>query len=334
MAEKCTLITLPVCVRGLVSSLAVALALLLPPLAFAQGYPSRPIRLVVPFPAGGSTDVVARLVAQRLGDALKTSVVIDNKPGAGSILGTDFVAKAAPDGYTLVVAANPAIAPGPLMRSGMPYDPLKDFVHIALLGTFPNGFVVRADYPARTMAEFIAMARTKPGAINYASAGVGSSGFLSGEMLKQIAGINMVHVPYKGSAPAITDMIGGQIDGMFESLVTATSYIKGGKLRLLAVTSEKRMKKFPDVPTTGELVPGVSGGAWFGISAPAKTPADIVQRLEVELKAVMNATDVQARLSDLGMTPLPLTGADYVSFIQNENQKWAPVIKAGGIRVD
>lgn len=334
MVKKCTLISQPVCMRGLLSILVMAFVMLSPSLASAQGYPSRPIRLVVPFPAGGSTDVIARLISQRLGDALKTSVVIDNKPGAGSILGTDFVAKAAPDGYTLVVAANPAIAPGPLMRTSMPYDPLKDFVHIALLGTFPNGFVVRADHPAKTMAEFIAMARTKPGAINYASAGVGSSGFLSGELLKQMAGINMVHVPYKGSAPAITDMIGGQIDGMFESLVTATSYIKGGKLRLLAVTSEKRMKNFPDVPTTGEVVPGVSGGAWFGVSAPAKTPPDIVQRLEVELKAIMNTADVQARLSDLGMTPLPLTGANYVSFIQNENRKWGPVIKAGGIKIE
>ena len=290
--------------------------------------------MVVPFPAGGSTDVIARLVGQRLGVALKVAVLIENKPGAGSILGTDFVAKAAPDGYTLVVAANPAIAPGPLMRTGMPYDPLKDFVHIALLGTFPNGFVVRADHPAKTMAEFIAMARNKPGAINYASAGVGSSGFLSGELLKQIAGINMVHVPYKGSAPAITDLIGGQIDAMFESLVTATSYIRSGKLRLLAVTSERRMKNFPDAPAMNEVVPGVSGGAWFGISAPTKTPPEVAQRLESELQTILNTPDIQSRLIELGMTPLPLVGADYVSFIQDENRKWGPVIRAGSIKVE
>ena len=334
MAKKCTWIGLGVCSRALSLALVAGIFLLQPSLSGAQGYPARPIKLVVPFPAGGSTDVIARLVGQRLGDAVKMAVVIDNKPGAGSILGTDFVAKAAPDGYTLVVAANPAIAPGPLMRSGMPYDPVRDFVHIALLGTFPNGFVVRADHPAKTMAEFITMARAKPGAINYASAGVGSSGFLSGELLKQMAGINMVHVPYKGSAPAITDMIGGQIDAMFESLVTATSYIRAGKLRLLAVTSERRMKNFPDVPTMNEVVPGVSGGAWFGISAPAKTPPEIVQRLEGELQTILNAPDIQNRLLELGMTPLPLTGADYVSFIQGENRKWGPVIKAGSIKVD
>jgi tripartite-type tricarboxylate transporter receptor subunit TctC len=288
----------------------------------------------VPFPPGGSTDVISRLVSQRLGDALKVAVVVENKPGVGSILGTDFVAKSAPDGYTLIVASNPAIAPGPLMRSSMPFDPLKDFAHIALLGTFANGFVVRADHPAKTMSEFVALARARPGALNYASAGVGSSGFLSGELLKQLASINMVHVPYKGSAPAITDLIGGQIDGMFESLVTASSYVRSGKLRLLAVSSDKRSKLFPDVPTLNEVVPGVTGGAWFGISAPARTPPDVVQRLQTELQTIVNAPDMQARLAELGMTPVALGGADYMNFLINENRKWGPVIKAGNIKVE
>ena len=303
-------------------------------LGLAQTYPAHPIKLVVPFPPGGSTDVIARMVAQRLGDALKTAVVVDNKPGVGSVLGTDFVAKAAPDGYTLLVSANPAIAPGPLMRTSMPYDPLRDFTHLALLGTFPNSFVVRADHPAKTMAEFIAMARARPGAMNYASAGVGSAGFLTGELLKQAAGIDMLHVPYKGSAPAITDLIGGQLDGMFESLVTATAYVRGGKLRLLAVSGERRSKTFPDVPTLAELVPGVAGGAWFGISAPARLPADMALRLQTEVQAVVNAPDVQARLAELGMAALPLGGADFVAFITAENRRWGPVIKAGNIRVE
>ena len=334
MAEKCTSFDGPARRALLLACVSAALSVLAPAAALAQGYPARPVRLVVPFPPGGSTDVIARLIGQRLGDALKVPVVIDNRPGAGSILGTDFVAKAAPDGYTLVVAANPAIAPGPLMRSSMPYDPLRDFSHIALLGTFANGFVVRADHPAKTMAEFITMARAKPGTMNYASAGVGSAGFLSGELLRQMAGINMVHVPYKGSAPAITDLLGGQIDGMFESLVTATSYVRSGKLRLLAVTGEQRAKGFPDVPTTAEIVPGVSGGAWFGISAPARTPADVTQRLQKELQAIVSAPDVQGKLVELGMTPLPLGGADYLAFLQGENRKWAPIIKAGNIRVE
>lgn len=278
--------------------------------------------------------MIARMIAQRLGEALKTTVVVDNRPGVGSVLGTDVVAKAAADGYTLVVSANPAIAPGPLMRNSMPYDPVRDFTHLALLGTFPNGFVVRADHPAKSMAEFVALARAKPGVMNYSSAGLGSAGFLTGELLKQAAGISMVHVPYKGSGPAITDLIGGQLDGMFESLVTATGYVRGGKLRLLAVSGDGRSKTFPDVPALNEVVPGVVGGAWFGISAPARLPGDIAQRLQAEVQAIVNAPDMQTRLSELGMTPLPLGGTDFAAFIQAENRRWGPVIKAGRITVE
>ena len=301
---------------------------------FAQAYPARSIRLIVPFPPGGSTDLVARLMAQRLGDALKQPMVVENKPGAGSVLGTDFVAKSAPDGYTLVMAANSSIAPGPLMRSSMPYDPIKDFVHIAMVGSFPNGFMVRNDHPARTMQEFLALARARPGSLNYASAGVGTSGFLSGELLKQSAQVDMVHVPYKGSGPAITDLLGGQLDALFEGMVTATGYVRSGKLRLLAVTSERRVKAFPDVPTLTELVPGVSGAAWFGISAPARTPAPITERLQAEVLAVLQSADMQTRLGDLGMTPLPYGSTETLAFIQNEMRKWAPVIKAANVKVD
>ena len=304
------------------------------PGALAQAYPSRPLKLIVPFPPGGSTDVIARMISLRLSDALKTPVVVENKPGVGSVLGTDAAAKAAADGYTLVVSANPAIAPGPLMRASMPYDPLRDFTHLALLGTFPNGFVVRAEHPAKTMAEFVGMARARPGALNYASAGLGSAGFLTGELLKQAAGIDMVHVPYKGSGPAITDLLGGQLDGMFESLVTATTYVRGGKLRLLAVSGDARSKIFPGVPALTEVVPGVTGGAWFGVSAPARLPVNIALRLQTEVQAIVNAPDMQARLSELGMTPMPLGGADFLAFIQTENRKWGPVISAGRIRVE
>ena len=304
------------------------------PMSQAQNYPSRPIKLVVPFPPGGSTDVIARMMAQKLAEALKVNVVVENKAGVGSILGTDAVAKSAPDGHTLVVSANPAIAPGPLMRSSMPYDAFRDFTHLALLGTFPNGFVVRADHPAKNMAEFIAMARARPGVLNYASAGLGSSGFLTGELLKQAASISMVHVPYKGSGPAITDLIGGQLDGMFESLVTATNYVKGGKLRLLSVSGESRNKNFPEVPALNEVVPGVVGGAWFGISAPAKLPMPIANRLQTEIQAIVNAPDMLSRLTEMGMTPMPLTGQDFVNFLQAENRRWGPVIRSGKITVE
>lgn len=320
--------------RQLGNLLAAAAWVVACPFAFAQAYPARPVKLIVPFPPGGSTDVIARMIAQRLAESLKTPVVVDNRPGVGSVLGTDAVAKATADGYTLVVSANPAIAPGPLMRVSMPYDPVRDFTHLALLGTFPNGFVVRADHPAKTMAEFVAMARARPGTFNYASAGLGSAGFLTGDLLKQAAGIDMVHVPYKGSGPAITDLIGGQLDGMFESLVTATGYVRGGKLKLLAVTGDTRSKTFPDVLTVAEVVPGVAGAAWFGISAPARLPADIALRLQAEVQGIVNAPDMQTRLGELGMAPMALGGADFVAFIQAENRKWGPIIKAGRITVE
>jgi len=320
--------------QGLISAALVGAVPVTMNFALAQAFPARPIKLIVPFPAGGSTDVIARMVAQRLGDALKTSVVVENRPGVGSVLGTDAVAKAPADGYTLVVSSNPAIAPGPLMRNTMPYDPIRDFTHLSLLGTFPNGFVVRADHPAKTMAEFVAMAKARPGRMNYSSAGLGSAGFLTGELLKQAAGIDMVHVPYKGSAPAITDLMGGQLDGMFESLVTATGYVKSGKMRLLSVSGESRIKTFPEVPALPEVVPGVVGGAWFGISGPARLPADIAQRLQTEVQAIVNAPDMQTRLSELGMTPSALGGSDFVAFIQGENRRWGPVIRAGKITVE
>lgn len=302
--------------------------------AEAQNFPHRPIKLVVPFPPGGSTDVIARMMAQKLAEVLKVNVLVENKAGVGSVLGTDAVAKSAPDGYTLVVSANPAIAPGPLMRSSMPYDAFRDFTHLVLLGTFPNGFVVRADHPAKSMSEFVSMARARPGVLNYASAGLGSSGFLTGELLKQAAGIDMVHVPYKGSGPAITDLMGGQLDGMFESLVTATSYVRGGKLRLLAVSGEARSKSFPEVPTLAEVVPGVVGGAWFGISAPAKLPFPVALKLQTDIQAVLNSPDMLARLSEMGMTPMPLVGQDFVGFLQAENRRWGPLIRAGKISVE
>ena len=302
--------------------------------SWADTFPSRPIKLVVPFQPGGSTDLIARLVAQKLAANLNATLVVENKAGAGSVLGTDFVAKAPADGYTLLVSANPAIAPGPLMRASMPYDPIKDFSHLALLGSFANALVVRADHPAKSVAELIALARAKPGALNYASAGVGSAGFLTGELLKQAAGIDMLHVPYKGSGPAITDLLGGQLDAMFESTVTATGYVRAGKLRMLAVTGERRNPSLPDVPTLAETMPGVVGGAWFGISAPAKLPADIAQRLQTEVRNIVSEHDMQARLAELGMTALPLVGAEFSAFIAAENRRWGPVIKAGNIRVE
>ena len=312
-----------------------ALGATLPLAARAQAdWPNRPLRMVVPFAPGGATDVTARLVAQRLSDALKQQVVVENRPGGGSIVGTDFVAKAAPDGYTLVMAANSCIAPGPLMRTTMPYDAVRDLTHIALVGTFPNGFVVRADHPAKSLAEFVAMARAKPGVLNYSSAGVGSSGFLSGELLKQKAGIDIVHIPYKGTGPATADLLGGQLDAMFDGLVTATPHIRSGRMRLMAVTGETRARTFPEVPTTGEIIPGVVGAAWFGVSAPARLPAAIAERLEAEIRKLLALPEVLARLGDIGMTVVAGGQREYAAHIQAENARYGPVIAAAKVKID
>lgn len=316
--------------RPLVLTPAItAMALLAPWSALAQSdYPSRPVRMVVPFAAGGSTDVIARLLSDKLSEALGKPLLIENRAGAGSTVGVDAVAKAAPDGYTLAVTANSAIAPGPLMRTNMPYDPIKDLAHIALIGTFTNGFVVRADSPYKTMRDYLDAARANPGKITYASAGIGSSGWLSGELLKRTANLNMVHVPYKGAGPAAIDLIGGRLDGMFESLVNATPNVKAGKTRLIAVGSARRARSYPDVPTIAELVPGVVGAPWFGFAAPARTPGPILQRLERDMTGVLRNNEVRNRLYDLGMEPSGAGSAELLAHINAENALWGPIIKA------
>ncbi|MBL8376860.1 MAG: tripartite tricarboxylate transporter substrate binding protein [Burkholderiales bacterium] len=302
--------------------------------ARAQTYPAQPIRLVIPFAAGTSTEVALRLVVDRLGTVLKQPIVIDNRPGAGSTLGTDQVAKAAPDGYTLLATYNSSIAPGPLMYRKIPYDPIKDFQHIVLIGLYPQYVIVKADSPVRSIQEFVALVRAKPGTVNYASAGIGTSGFLAAEMLKQSLNLNMTHIPYKGPAPALTDLLGGRLEMMLTA--SAGELVKAGKVRVLAVTSEKRVPAYPDVPTLDEIAPGVQAVSWLGISAPAQTPRAVAARLEKELLDILNAPDMQARLSDpvLGLS-LSVRGSDrFLEFIQGQMRFWAPVIKAGNIQVD
>lgn len=299
-----------------------------------QTYPARPIRLVVPMVSGGSTEVVLRLVSDRLSMALKQPIVIENRPGAGTLLGTDYVAKSAPDGYTLIGTLNTSIAPGPLMFSKVPYDPLDDFAHIALIGVFPQYMIVRTDSPIKSLREFIALAKAKPDTINYASAGIGSAGFLAGELLKQSAGLKMTHVPYKGPSPAIADLLGGRLDMVFTS--SAAELARSGKVRILGVTNDKRVPVYPDVPTVDELVPGVEAGSWLGISAPAKTPRSIVNRLETELMAILTSRDMLTRLADpaVAIEAKPLGSEKFLAFIQKEIRDWGPIIKAGNIKVD
>jgi len=306
-----------------------------PALCFSQSaYPSRPVKLVVPFAPGGATDLVGRLIAQKLTDAMKQQFLVENRGGGGSTVGTEVVAKAEPDGYTLVMSTGIAMSTAPALYPDLRFRPLVDFVHVARIGIFPNGFVVRADHPAKSFSEFIALAKASTNGLTYASAGQGSSGHLTGELLKSLSGARLGHVPYKGTGPATADLLGGHIDAMFDGMPTATQQVRAGRMRLLAVTGGNRLATFPEVPTMNEVVPGAIGTQWFGISAPARTPAPVVKQLADEILRIVGSTEVQARLEDVGMTPDPLASAEFVTYIQSEIRKWEPVIRAAKLKVE
>jgi tripartite-type tricarboxylate transporter receptor subunit TctC len=312
-----------------VKRLLLALVAALPAFASAQAdFPSRPVKLVVPFPPGGSTDVVARLLASKLDKALGQPVLVENRPGAGAALGTEAVAKAAPDGYTVLITALPSIVTAPLTNRNVRYDPLKDLTHIAMIGSFPNALVVRADSPLHSVAELVAYAKANPGRLSYGSAGPGSAGHLTGELLKMKAGIDIVHIPYKGAAPAFADLLAGQLGADFDGVINAINQARAGRIRLLAVSSERRLPRHPELATLAETVPGVAGDSWFGLAGPAGLPAPVVQRLEAETLRALSAPEVRERLEDTGMTVTALRGPEFVEFIQADIRKWAPVIRA------
>ena len=300
--------------------------------AAAQAWPARPLKMIVPFAAGGATDVIGRLMAQKLSDTLGQQVVVENRGGAGSTVGTDMTAKSAPDGYTIGMVANTSLVTGPMVYPNVAYKPLDDLTYLAMIGTFANAFTVRADHPARTFAEFVAMARREPGKISYGSAGPGSAGHLTGELLKTTANIDIQHIPYKGTGPATIDLLGGQIAAMFDGMPTATTQARAGRVRLLAVTGTQRVPTFPDVPTMNEVVPGVIGLAFFGMAGPAGLPRAIADRLQNDIIAVIKAPDNAARLADIGMAPTALPATEFVAFVQAEIRKWGPIVKAAGVK--
>ncbi|MCC7426924.1 MAG: tripartite tricarboxylate transporter substrate binding protein [Alphaproteobacteria bacterium] len=313
---------------GLAAGLALAAALP----AAAQTYPDRPLRLVVPFAPGGATDIVARLVAEHLGTALGRPVVVDNRPGAGGVTGSDIVAKAPADGYTLIVSNIASHGAGPALRRAMPYDPDAGFTHLALIGTVANALVVNPNFPARTLAEFIDHARRNPG-VFFGSGGNGTSAHLSGELLTAMAGINLQHVPYRGAAPAMADLIAGQIPSVFDAIGSIAPAVRQGQLRMLAVTSPQRSPAMPDVPTMAEAgVLGYEATSWFGISAPAGLPAPIAERLSRELRAVLKLPPVATRLGELGFIPRELSPAEYQAFVRAELAKWRDVVAKAGIQ--
>ena len=302
--------------------------------AIAQDkWPSKPIKYIVPFPAGGTTDILARLISQKLSTALGQPVVVENKAGAGGNIGSDFVAKSAPDGYTILGGTISSHAINVSMYSNMPYDPIKDFAAITLIGTNANVLVIDPKNPAKDVKELIAQAKAKPGAMSFASAGNGTSQHLSGELFKAMAGLQMEHIPYKGSAPAIQDVMAGQVPMMFDTTVVAGPHVRSGNVRALAVTSSKRVKGMENIPTMAEAgVPGYELVSWQGVFAPAGTPKAIITRLNAELVKIIAMPDIRERLDSLGVDPVANSPEEFAAFQKAEIAKWAKVIKDAGIK--
>ena len=300
---------------------------------FSQTYPAKAIRLIVPFPPGGSNDIVGRMVGQQLGERLGQSVVIDNRGGAGGTIGTDMAAKAAPDGYTLLLVSV-AHAFNPAMYKKLPYDPEKAFVPIGMVAAGPVALMVHPALPVHSVAELIALAKAKPGQLNYATAGIGSFQHLASELFKLQTGVDMVHVPYKGGGPAMMDTIAGQAQINMASLIQVGPHVKSGKLRLIATSGTRRSGLFPEVPTVAETVPGYDATNWWGLIAPAGTPQQVVSKLSSELEALLRSDETKKRVESEGADIMRMTPAEFGRFIADETQKWAKVVKQAGITAE
>ena len=308
----------------------------LPTTASAQAaYPNKVITIVVPFAAGGTTDILARLVGQALGTELGQQVIVDNRAGAGGNIGSQLVARAPADGYTLLMGTVGTHAINAALYPKMPFDHVKDFAPISRVANVPNLLVANPQQPFKTVPELIAYAKANPGKVNFGSSGNGSSIHLSGELFKSMAKVDMVHIPYKGSAPAVADLLGNQIAIMFDNLPSAMQHVRSGKLRPIAVTTAKRSPELPDVPTIAEAgLPGYEATSWFGLFAPAKTPADVVDKIDAALIKVLASADLKKRLSEQGAEPYAEKPAQFAEFIKTETAKWGKVVKDSGASVD
>ena len=299
------------------------------------GYPNKPIRLVVPFPAGGTTDVMGRLIGQQLSVRLGQQFVIDNRPGAGGSIGTDIVAKAPADGYTLLLGGVATQSINPSLYARLPYDAVKDFAAVSLLATLPNVLVVNPSLPVRSVQELVALAKAKPGTLTFASGGNGTTHHLSGELFKRMAGVDMTHVPYKGNAPAIADVLGGQVSMMFDNIGNSLPHIKAGKLRALAVTGAVRAPVLPSLPTLSELgFTGFNITSWFGLFAPAGTPQPILERLNIEVNRALHDKQVRELLAGEGIEAQGNTPEQFRVFLQAEAVRWAKLVKESGAHID
>ena len=301
---------------------------------FAGDYPSKPIRIIVPYPPGGFNDTLARTLGQKLTEKWGQPVIVDNRPGGGTTIGTNLAAKSAPDGYTLLIVSF-AFAVNPALYVSLPYDTTRDFSPIVLAATTPNLLVVSPGLPVKSVKELVALAKSKPGKLNYASAGNGSSNHLSMELFKNLTGVDVVHIPYKGSAPAVTDLIGGQVDLMFDNVPNVLQQVKAGKLRGLAVSSKTRSPFAPDLPTVAESgLPGFDVSVWFGVVAPSGTPKAVVSQLNGEINRILKLAEIVALFHKQGVEPLGGTPVAFAAFLREQNTKWAKVVKDSGAKAE
>ena len=319
-------------VKRLVLLFGIALA---SSLAAAQEWPARAVKIVVPFAPGGSADTLGRTVAQKLSEQLKESFVIENRGGAGGALGSDLVAKAAPDGYTFVVSGIASHVIAPLLPQGTQYDPMKDFTHVALFGGPPAVLAVNPSLPAKTLKDFVALAKAKPGTLSYGSPGNGTQGQLVAELFKRLAGIDLQHVPYKGASGAVTDMIAGHIPAVSTTLSTAAGQIRAGRARGLAISASARLPEYPDIPTFAESgYPDLVATVWFSLSGPAGLPPQIVERLNGEVRRALELPDVKEKLRHEGITPNRLDAKEFAAFVADELRRWGPIVRASGAKND
>jgi tripartite-type tricarboxylate transporter receptor subunit TctC len=303
--------------------------------AHAENWPAKPVHIVVPFAPGGTADTLGRIAAQKLTESLKENFIVENRPGAGGVIGSELVAKAEPDGYTLVVSGVASHCIAPALSKNFPFDPLRDFTHIALFGGPPGVLVVNPSLPAQDLKQFIAYARANPGKLAYGSPGNGTQGHLIAEQLKQVTGIDMTHVPYKGASLAVADLIAGHVMIASTTLTTASAQIRAGRARALAVSSAKRVPDFPEVPTFAELgYPELTAAIWFSLSGPAGLPAEIVNRLNAEVRRALQLPDVRERLRPEGIEAGDLDPQQFTAFLASELKRWAPVVRASGATAD
>ena len=302
--------------------------------AVAQQYPSKAIRFVVPYVPGGGTDTVARLTGQKLSEALGQAVVIDNRPGAGGVIGGEIVAKSPPDGYTIMLASSSPITVAPHIQKRMPYDPLKDFTPVTLIAIVPALLAVHPALPVKSVKDLIALAKAKPGALTFSSSGNGGTGHVSGEMFKMLAGVDMLHVPYKGTAPATTAVVSGEVSLTFGNMISLLPQVKTGKLRALAVTTAKRSAVLPNIPTVAETLPGYLSGPWYGVLAPAGLPPAILSRLNQELVKVVHSREVSDSLRSEGAEPIGSSPGQFAAHIKSELERMGKVVQKSRMKVD